>query len=167
MEFATIFAPYLYSVILKDETDEFTLFINFLTDAIQLEEYFNENQDVLGYYNLTIEDAVLHTIEIAEEIYDYLEKNKNDLNKIFEPLTYFGNNTPLGEMKYKIDWIRLYAIQIELKHFAITGGAIKQSQKMQEHPETQKQLYKMRRVRDCLSQQGIIDFNGFFELINE
>lgn len=167
MDFITIFAPYLHSVVFEGEPDEFTSFIGFLTDAEQLEEYFNNNQEVLAFYNLSIEDAVIQTANIAEELYDYIETNKDDLDSIFEPLKQFGGNVSLHKMKHKINWIRLYAIQVESKYYIITGGAIKQSQKMKLHPETQKQLYKMERVRDYLIEQGVSDFDGFFELINE
>ena len=58
MKFNTIFAPYLHAVVLDDEIDEFTRFIEFLSDAIQLDEYFNENQNILAYYNISIEGGI-------------------------------------------------------------------------------------------------------------
>jgi hypothetical protein len=38
---------------------------------------------------------------------------------------------------------------------------------MKEHNGTQKQLGNLSKVRDYLTEQGIVDINGFFELINE
>jgi hypothetical protein len=70
-------------------------------------------------------------------------------------------------MKHKINWVRLYAIQIETQYYVITGGAIKQSQKMADHPETTRQLKTLEKVKDFLLEQGINDMDGFLELMNE
>lgn len=167
MKFNTIFAPYLHAVVLDDEIDEFTRFIEFLSDAIQLDEYFNENQNVLAYYNISIEDAIDNTLDLVFELYDYIEQNKNNLNNIFEPLKKIGGEHILHKMKFKSDWLRLYAIKVESQYFIITGGAIKQSQKMPDHIGTEKQLGNLNKVRDYLIEQGITDIDGFFELNNE
>ncbi|MBP9187138.1 MAG: hypothetical protein KBE91_09385 [Bacteroidia bacterium] len=167
MKFNTIFAPYLHAVVLDDEIDEFDRFIRFLSDAIQLEAYFNENQNVLAYYNISIEDAIDNTLDLVPELYDYIEQNKNNLNNIFEPLKKIGGEHILHKMKFKSDWLRLYAIKVESQYFIITGGAIKQSQKMSDHIGTEKQLGNLNKVRDYLIDQGINDIDGFFALINE
>jgi hypothetical protein len=167
MNFDTIFAPHLHAVKLENDFDEFERIINFLSDASQLEEYFNENPDVLIHYKISIEDAIEKTLEAAIELYEHIEKYKNNLNLIFEPLKKLGGEHVLHRMKYKSTWIRLYAIQIESQYFIITGGAIKQSQKMSDHPDTKKELSKLEKVRDYLLEQGISDIDGFFELINE
>jgi hypothetical protein len=70
-------------------------------------------------------------------------------------------------MKLKSNWIRIYAIKLESKYFVITGGAIKQSQIMQDHYETVVQLNRLKMVKAYLEEQGILDIDGFFELINE
>jgi hypothetical protein len=167
MRFVDIFAPYLYSIIIDNEYDEFHNFLSFLTDPSRLEVYFYENQDILNFYNLSVEDAVIQTSEFAVELYEHLENNMNNLDKVFEPLKVIGEKLVLHKMKLKVSWIRLYAIKIESEYYVITGGAIKQSQKMNDHPETQLQLRKMEIVRDFLMSQGISDIDGFFELINE
>ena len=113
MEFINIFAPHLYALVIEKEIDEFTSFINFLTDASELEAYFNENSDILKFNNLSIEEAVEKTADLATELYDYLDQNKENLSKIFEPLKKFGNELVLHKMKHKIDWVRLYAIQVD------------------------------------------------------
>lgn len=167
MEFINIFAPHLYALVIEKEIDEFTSFINFLTDASELEAYFNENSDVLKFNNISIEEAVEKTADLATELYDYLDQNKENLSKVFEPLKKFGNELVLHKMKHKIDWVRLYAIQVESQYYVITGGAIKQSQKMSDHPETLRQLKTLEKVRDFLLEQGISDIDGFLELMNE
>ena len=167
MRFVNIFVPHLYALIIEKEIDEFTAFINFLTDASALEAYFNENSDVQKFNNLSIEEAVEKTADLAIELYDYLDHNKENLSQVFEPLKKFGSELVLLKMKHKINWVRLYAIQIETQYYVITGGAIKQSQKMADHPETTRQLKTLEKVKDFLLEQGINDMDGFLELMNE
>ncbi|MCF8254687.1 MAG: hypothetical protein K9H61_12820 [Bacteroidia bacterium] len=167
MKFVNIFAPQLFALVIEDEIDEFTSFINFLTDVSKLEAYFNENTDVLKFYNLSIEEAIEKTEELAIELYDYLEENRENLNQVFVPLKKFGNELVLHKMKHKINWVRLYAIQVESQYYVITGGAIKQSQNMADHPETARQLKKLEKVREFLLAQGISDMDGFYELLRE
>ncbi len=129
MRFVNIFAPYLYSVSFDDNLDAFSLLIAFLTDANQLEEYFHENQELLRYVQISVEEAVLQTSIIAEELYDYLDENRDCLDNIFEPLDRLGKDKVLYRMKYKRSWIRLYAIQIESKYFIIKKCKTIQTQK--------------------------------------
>jgi len=167
MKFVTIFAPKLHAAKFEEDYDEFTKFIHFLTDASKLEKYFNENPHALYHYKISIEDAIVQTIDIALDIYANLEACKDDLNAIFEPLKRFENEMVLHQMKLKASWIRIYALKVESEFYIITGGAIKQSLKMDGHPDTKKALRKLESVKTFLLQQGITDFNGFFELINE
>ena len=167
MNFVPIFAPHLYAAVIEGETDEYNKFIEFLSDTEQLVEYFNENQDVLKYYNISVEDAIDKTVDLAIGLSDYIEQNKNNLDLIFEPLKKFRGEHVLHKMKFKSDWLRVYAIKVESHYYIITGGAIKQSQKMPDHVGTEKQLSNLTKVRDYLVEQGIIDKDGFLELIIE
>jgi len=167
MRFVDIFAPYLYAVSFNEEGDEFSNFIDFLTDTSQLEQYFNDNKSLLIYSGLSIEDAVNRLSELAIEIYDYLNANKENLDEVFEPISAVAGERVLYKMKFKKEWIRLYAIQIESKYYVITGGAIKQSQKMSDHPATENQLAKMEQIRIFLKNEGITDIDGLLELIME
>jgi hypothetical protein len=167
MKFIPIFEPYLFSISLNNKIDELSLFIDFLTDTILLENYFNENKQVLDFYNLTKEEAILQTSDLAEELYYKLEKNKENLDRLFQPLRILDGGITLQKMKLKSNWIRIYGIKLESKYFVITGGAIKQSQIMQDHYETVVQLNRLKMVKAYLEEQGILDIDGFFELINE
>jgi hypothetical protein len=167
MKFIPIFEPYLFSISINHKIDELSLFIDFLTDTILLENYFNENKQVLEFYNLTKEEAILQTSDLAEELYYKLEKNKENLDRLFQPLRILDGGITLQKMKLKSNWIRIYAIKLESKYFVITGGAIKQSQVMQDHYETVVQLNRLKMVKTYLGEQGIFDVDGFFELINE
>jgi hypothetical protein len=167
MKFIPIFEPYLFAICIDNKIDEFSLFINFLTDTILLEEYFNENKQVLDFYNLTKEEAILQTADLAEELYYKLEKYKDSLDEVFQPLRILDGGITLQKMKLKSNWIRVYAIKLESKYYVITGGAIKQSQIMQDHLETLVQLNRLKMVKAYFEEQGILDIDGFFELINE
>ncbi len=168
MKIVPIFAPYLTAIAFDDDDDELVKFINFLTDAEGLFEYFTENENVLEYENITIDEAIEFASDYGEQLYDLLESQKENLDTLFTPLNKKGNNEPcLYRMKHRMEWIRIYAIQVESQFYIITGGAIKQSKKMQEHPLTEKELNKMQRVREFLISQGITDIDGYMELINE
>jgi hypothetical protein len=167
MKFIPIFEPYLLSISLNNKIDELSLFIDFLTDTILLENYFNENKQVFDFYNFTKEEAILQTSDLAEELYYKLEKNKENLDRLFQPLRILDGGITLQKMKLKSNWIRIYAIKLESKYFVITGGAIKQSQIMQDHYETVVQLNRLKMVKVYLMEQGISDIDGFYELLNE
>ena len=47
----------------------------------------------------------------------------------------------------------------------ITGGAIKMSQTMQEHPFTSIELTKLNEARAFLQSNGVFDDDSFYEII--
>jgi hypothetical protein len=49
----------------------------------------------------------------------------------------------------------------------ITGGAIKMSQTMQGHPDTDNELIKLKEARAYLKQNDVFDEDSFFELLIE
>jgi hypothetical protein len=50
----------------------------------------------------------------------------------------------------------------------ITGGAIKMTQTMQEHPDTSNELKKLNKVRDFLIEKNITFEDAFYDfIINE
>ena len=51
--------------------------------------------------------------------------------------------------------------------FVITGGAIKMSQKMQDHPDTNNELEKLMEARRYLKSNDVFDDDSFFELLTE
>ena len=61
----------------------------------------------------------------------------------------------------------MYAIRIDNNCFVITGGAIKMSQKMQDHKDTQEELKKLNKAKDYLADNDVHDIDSFTELINE
>ncbi|NLA24310.1 MAG: hypothetical protein GX879_05015, partial [Bacteroidales bacterium] len=63
--------------------------------------------------------------------------------------------------------LRYYAIKIDDNCFLITGGAIKMSQKMQEHPDTNNELKKLNKAKEYFKEIGVFDAESFYELLNE
>jgi len=59
------------------------------------------------------------------------------------------------------------ALKIDDDCYLITGGAIKMSQKMGDHPDTAKELVKLQNARSYLNQNDVFDQDSFLELINQ
>ncbi|HEV2478688.1 MAG TPA: hypothetical protein VGS79_03455 [Puia sp.] len=51
--------------------------------------------------------------------------------------------------------LRIYAVRIDERTYAVTGGAIKLTNFMEERLHTEEELRKMKRVRAWLKDQGI------------
>jgi hypothetical protein len=49
--------------------------------------------------------------------------------------------------------------------FVVTGGAIKLTRTMSEHPDTVKELSKLNRCKEYLNSMGIFDDHSFFETL--
>jgi hypothetical protein len=61
--------------------------------------------------------------------------------------------------------LRIYAIKIESNCFLITGGAIKLTHTMQEHPDTLLELKKLNKVKNFLINEGILDKDSIEEYV--
>lgn len=168
MKIVDIFEPNLYSFHYKDEeANEYYRLMELWTDVEYLKNFAKENkiEDVNQFIRKILRDA--------ENIQDFLfevENNKNILEHYFRPL----NNNEFGfislsKQKGKLveDKLRLYAIKIDNNCFVITGGAIKMSQKMQDHADTKKELPKINKAQDILRENGIIDDESFYEFLIE
>lgn len=169
MKIVSIFEPHLFAFCFdENDMDEFERAFDFWSDLIQLEAYFNQNTQLLSYNNLTIEQAILQTQELADKFYDTIEREKNNLDSMFRPLIDQSvGKGPLEKQKSKEKWLRLYALKVESKYYVVTGSALKQSQTMQEHPDTESQLKKLEKCKAYLKEEGVTDIEGLKELIIE
>lgn len=158
-----------------NKEDEYLYLLKNFTNTIYLSKYFDkpENQAVLSEYKMTKREAIKQTVIITEKIHELLKQSINNIDKIFEPLDKTDESVPLTNrkpvfelprQKLKQQWIRIYALKIENKYILITGGAIKQSQQMQEHPDTNAELVKINEVKSFLISQGITTIEGIYEL---
>jgi hypothetical protein len=168
MKIVRIFDPCLYAFKFDNKSDELIRLIDFWTNQKELREYFENNGEVLDYYHIDIEEAILQTIESANVLIELLLTYKTKLDYLFESLSNsLYQESLLPKQKYKRKWIRLYAIKIESNYYIITGGAIKQSMKMKAHPDTNDELKKLDSCRSYFIEHGVIDADSFNDFLYE
>jgi hypothetical protein len=120
-----------------------------------------------------IDEFVKKVSRDAEDIQDLLEDiflNRSRFEQYFEPLkpSDTGDRSlPFQKGKISRNILRVYAIKIDDNCFVITGGAIKMSQTMKDHPGTLNELSKLNRAKDFLEENDVFDDCSFFELISE
>ena len=72
-----------------------------------------------------------------------------------------------GKIEEYKNTLRIYAIKIDENCFLITGGAIKMSQKMQDHPDSNNELSKINKAKEYLKDNDVVDEDSFYEFIKE
>ncbi len=183
----TIIENSLYAVIYNDkQTDEFDYLFNSWQDVEYLFNFFENNKPDLQkdfYDNISVENAVLQTLKDAENLEQILlEKAKkgrnnasNNLQTLFKPLNN-GENSKFPIPDYqeskvygsvRKSWLRIYAIRIAKNVYIITGGAIKLTRTMNEREHTKNELEKLKKVKQFLIDEGILDsddITDFFEI---
>lgn len=181
MEIITIFADLLYSVkFQKKGVHEFAKVFNTWQNPEVLFDFFENNKKDLedGYFGkINVEDAVLMTIEEADDLQQYLLQIgksgnkkildiffKNDLHKISK-ITELIPKKAYGTKRRS--WLRLYALELSKECYLITGGAIKLTKKMQDRPHTNKELKKIEKLVNFLKENGIYDKKGIIETIDQ
>ncbi len=170
MKIVCIFAEKLYAVQYDENSiNEFRRLLNQWNDMEYLFEFTQENniKESSDFIDEIIEDAYELDIFLNQ-----LNNNKQSLNQYFENLRVSepiilslqkGKRNKRGRSK-----LRLYAIKIDTEVFLITGGAIKITQKMQEHPDTSNELKKLNKVRGFLIEKNITFEDAFYDfIINE
>lgn len=167
MNIVRIFADQLFAFQYEGEADnEYDRLMELWTDVAYLRAYAKKN-------NITKVHKFVNTIlENAREIQDFLEninQNKESYGFYFEPLQNSERTRVLALQKGKIkeNILRYYALKLDDNCFIITGGAIKMSQRMQDHPDTDNELKKLEKARTHLNDNGVFDEDSFFELYIE
>lgn len=159
-----IFAEQLYSLKYEDESfDEYTrLMLDMWKDPLYLREFAKSNgvKDPSKFAKECLKDRE----RMEDFICDIIESDDKNLSHLFQPL----HDQELGFVelslqKGKQNRLRLYALKIENSLFLITGGAIKMSQAMQDHPDTRIQKEKLEYARDYLRDHGVFDSESFYE----
>ncbi|OXB04391.1 hypothetical protein [Flavobacterium pectinovorum] len=168
MKIVDIFAPALFSFHYDEEVDnEYDRLMDNWTDVSYLRKYAISNAitDVTKFVNDRLRDA-----EEIQDLLDEITTNQQPLEYYFRPL--FDNEggiktLSLQKGKIKKNGIRLYAVKIDENCFVITGGAIKMSQAMQDHADSNNELTKIKNAKDYLQENSVVDEDSFYELINE
>lgn len=166
MNILRIFADQLFSIRYPEEKlNELDRLLDLWTNPGYLQNYAKRNKvpDIDGFV-----ENILDSAEELEDLLDEIYRGKQPVGVYFQPLQNAEYTRMLSFQKGKIrrNYLRIYALKIDDACFLITGGAIKMSQKMQEHPDTSKELGKLHQARAFLRQQGIFDEGSFFEWMN-
>ncbi|HBF88043.1 MAG TPA: hypothetical protein DDX39_05315 [Bacteroidales bacterium] len=174
MKIVRIFAEKLFSFHFDGETEnELERVLNLWNDTNYLFKFAKKNIpniDLSKYIQDRIDD-----VEQINNIIDEISNNdQTNLSTFFEPLktTDFGLKLltlQKGKTRQqkRSNHLRIYAIKIDENCYVITGGAIKLSQKMHDHPTTLIEYEKLVKCREFLRENGVIDDESFFELIIE
>jgi hypothetical protein len=191
MEIIPIFAPHLYAISYPKtyttvwdeeicsyfeeeeigEIDEFERCFELWSNPLYLYNYFDKNERFLNnsfWKNISIEDAAKITKQKALEFEVLLTENNSDIESLFRPLD--NRQIKFAELikgKSKYNCLRLYAIKIDSNRFLITGGAIKLTNKMEEHASTRNELKKLEKIKNYLVALGVIDGDSFDEILYE
>ena len=191
MEIIPIFAPHLYAISYPEtydtvwneevcsffneeeigNVDEFERNFELWSNPLYLYDYFDKNQAYLKdkfWRDFSIEDAARITKQKALEFEELLAENNSDIESLFQPLdNRIIHFTELNKGKSKYYWLRLYAIKIDSNRFLITGGAIKLTNKMDDHESTRDELKKLEKTKNYLVELGVIDGDSFDDALYE
>ncbi len=168
----------LYAVVYDKQTiNEFERLFDLWDDTEYITHYLTENENYLKstyFKGADIDDLVTQILKEAEEL-EYLiqgyvsegfEEGSKKLQMLFKPLHNKEFKLPLFQKtKAKIDnrryfpkpILRLYGLRISENTFVVTGGVIKLTKNMEDHPDTEHELQKMIQVKEFLRQN---DFNS-------
>lgn len=148
----------------------------FWDDPHRLNTFFEENEDDLKdqYWDgMSIEDAILKTRDEAKQLrallFEYAIDGKENANKnlsiIFRPLSKSNYDTQYEQDKLKLhtkkNWLRIYAIRIDVHQFIICGGAIKLRPTLNDRNYLIQELLKLK----CTKAYIESDFDEIFELV--
>ncbi|MDP1814106.1 MAG: hypothetical protein Q8K92_06620 [Leadbetterella sp.] len=176
MRIETIFAQQLFAFVLPDGEEvsplnELDRLLELWTDTEYLFQFAKDNLT-----GINIAKYVRERQEDVEQIQDIIEKISKDetlkFETFFQPLhneEYQVKSLSLQKAKtkhgHRRNELRLYAIKIDENCFVITGGAIKLTQAVQEHPLTAVEFEKLKICRQFLKDNGVFDDNSLYEFI--
>jgi hypothetical protein len=165
MEINRIFAENLFSFKFENEAlNEYERLLEVWNDPEYLVNFVERNKSYLK--GCSLEEFVESVLDDALTLEHTLKQYANSLNRFFQPL---DNNEMrarlLSLQKRRCRYLRLYAIKIDDNMFVVTGGVIKLTRTMSEHPDTVIELTKLNRCKEYLKSMGIFDEYSFFETL--
>lgn len=163
----------LYSVIYPNKNgeykeSEYKRLLDLWTNVEYLRDYAisNKKNDIDKFVINRLRDA-----EKIEDLIDDIFENNEPLDKYFQQLRNSETGVKILSLRKgktsKRDGLRIYAIKIDKNCFLITGGAIKMSQKNDDHPDTRKEMQKINSVKSYLQSHDVFDEDSFYELLIE
>jgi len=193
MKIIPIFEPYLYAVAYPEEyeivwnvemydyfeedeigkIDEFQRLFTLWSNPHYLYEFFKDNAYYLNTeYWLRNKNQFTNLPNItknkAHKFEEKIEKQISNLDTLFQPLDDNITVPPnVSNTKSKYGWLRVYAIKIDDNKYLVTGGAIKLTNEMKDHPITKTELKKLEIVRNFLIERCIIDSDSYEDYLYE
>lgn len=156
-------------------------------DPFYLRSFYDENKEFFQtqyWRGISKERFVTDVTASRPQIFEDFHKSciNHTIYNLFEPLTEYdaevrnkneqGKKHQLVKLKSKYGFIinkiafRIYAIEIDINCFIITGGAIKIVKEMKQAPNTNLELQKLDYLFDLLITEGVSTKKGLFELIS-
>lgn len=175
MKIISIFADQIYAFQYDgNEDDELQRNLNLWNDIEYLKDFFEKNKSlIIGNKHLNtdeIRDFINQVNDNAQELDEKIEGSFDNSN-MHEFFVVLSTKQPLIEIysnvKAKQNFLRLYGIKIADNTFIITGGAIKITQKMQEHPDTELELEKFAAAKLFLEENEITNDEQLYEYLKE
>lgn len=172
MKFKSIFANKLYSLILPENEEEgiheFGRMLDLWNDVEYLKKYYDDNKHIiknnpyLSFITSIQEfvDLVLDEVEELELLFE-IHFTKNTFEQFFEYLHKKVTDENKDLRKAKQSVLRIYAIKLKLEQqYIVTGGAIKITDTMQNHPDTEQQLITLKKVQEFIKENNIYDIDS-------
>ena len=173
MKINTIFAEKIYALqLLEFRENEFRRALYLWNDVEYLKKFYDENKNIIlqnPYLEIkNVHDFIEQVFDEAEHLEEEIEHHyENDsLAELFEYL--FNEISPQNQFykKIKQKLLRLYGIKLE-DEYLVTGGAIKITKKMQDHPDTTEQLEILKQTKTFLDSENITDLDSLLDFMNE
>lgn len=173
MKINTIFAEKIYALqLLEFRENEFRRALYLWNDVEYLKKFYDENKNIIlqnPYLEIkNVYDFIEQVFDEAEHLEEEIEHHyENDsLAELFEYL--FNEISPQNQFykKIKQKLLRLYGIKLE-DEYLVTGGAIKITKKMQDHPDTTEQLEILKQTKTFLDSENITDLDSLLDFMNE
>jgi cell division protein FtsB len=172
MKIVRIFADQLFAFQFNNEKmNELQRLLTLWNDTAHLYKFVTENKSDVPK-DLSISSLVFQLSENANEIDDTLNEissnSERSLEEFFKPLDNQEYHiVELSKQKGRKNYLRLFALRIDINCFVITGGAIKFHHLNKDRPHTQKEMQKIDRCRDYLRNNNVFDNDSFYEFLNE
>lgn len=168
MKIDTIFVGHLYAFHYDKEVDNELDRLLELWSNVRFLKLFAQKNNITDIETF-VEDRLIDSDEMQDKI-DEIRMDHKILDYFFRPLYNFETSQgilSLQKGKKKHNNLRLYAIRIDKNCYVITGGAIKMSLNMKDHPLTQKEVAKLNWAKSYLNDKGVFDNDSFFEFLTE
>lgn len=172
MEITATFAENIYAVNYDQyEEDELTRHLNLWNDITYLKEFYDKNERYIlnnSYLAVNTIREFINAVNYNAEMLDDAICEYSENNSLFQLFIVLQEKEDLKEVlslrKAKQNFLRLYGVKLE-NIYIITGGAIKLTQKMQEHENTEKELIKLKAFKKYLQKQDVFNEETFYELL--